>query len=676
MDTEDILSTIPSTSEMPEIVERNEVPVTVERPLSPFERITSGAIDGRPVSNYNGKLDALLIAISKTMKLLAKDKLLSAEKCKAYKELERITTDDIRRACEDVSLKTMRAMTSFEECSRAKIKAPKIQPNASNTVSANASKDFAIRINNGYFAHGQKYSARLKDILSAVVEVVQGNNLSFAAAVGLLRRALRDPARQFMEYLLMGGTDLAGIFDNLQENYNTSMSSTEAAIKLRKMLSMPIENLDQFLSDLLDLSIISIQDNLPASEQTKAGFIIATSHLVNYISKQYSHLASIVKYDLKCIQSAYKGKDSEIFLNMMKVLRLHRESLETGKRSTHNKINEISEIDGVIPTLPPDNLVKPTNPMIGSQIPQASLTSQEIRDIIRDEIRPSSKPENTNQEGFKSGDVKNIVQEIVQGILPSQNPMVKHVPVPVPISVSNPSIGMDWGMNMANYGDQEANQLENFIQANQEAWAQNMAIPNPPAQAGRPYLQGSFPRFMQGQNPNYQNRFVPQMMQRATNFFRAPFGGQSKNPNYQPLGNKPNADTNPRPNEQGQGARRNFLPVEMYKHFAQGRCFVCGLQGHSFRECTVFGPTNNITDKVCPDCEKHNIVAFHNDCHGKNFKVHHNLEQTQTNGTNTQNQGAGNQVSEIDLAGLESLGIDPSMLPVYCPEMDNVSKNA
>ncbi len=143
---------------------------TIHRPMSPIERIVAGSIDGRPIANWNGKMDGLLIALAKTMKLLAKDKLSAGEKRKAYSMLEQITTEDIQKACTDASNKTIKAITSFEDVSQTKVKAPVIAPNANDMINPQASKDFSSRIGNGYFASNSKHTVKMKDLLSANVD--------------------------------------------------------------------------------------------------------------------------------------------------------------------------------------------------------------------------------------------------------------------------------------------------------------------------------------------------------------------------------------------------------------------------------------------------------------------------------------------------------------------------
>ncbi len=124
-------------------------PQILHRPMSPIERIVAGNIDGRPVTNWNGKMDSLLIALAKTMKLLTKDKLSAGEKKTAYELLEQITTDDIKKAVDDASFKTMKALMSFEDHSQQKVKAPIIAPDATDMILPNVSKDVGGRINNG-----------------------------------------------------------------------------------------------------------------------------------------------------------------------------------------------------------------------------------------------------------------------------------------------------------------------------------------------------------------------------------------------------------------------------------------------------------------------------------------------------------------------------------------------
>ena len=74
------------------------------------------------------------------------------------------------------------------------------------------------------------------------------------------------------------------------------------------------------------------------------------------------------------------------------------------------------------------------------------------------------------------------------------------------------------------------------------------------------------------------------------------------------------------------------------------------MQGHSYRQCPIFGPGQAVTSAPCPDCESHNIKAFHMNCQGKNFKAHQNMargREAQGQWKNN-NNGQQNQISQVD----------------------------
>ena len=651
----DNITTVPSTS-------TNVPSVVVERPLSPFERIVAGTIDGKPLSQVDGKMDGLLIALAKTLKLLTRDKVSAHDKRRAYEELERISIDDIRKACEDASIRTINAITSFEDVTVQKIPAPVIDENPTDYVSPQASKDFSARINNGYFCGVQKHTVRMKDILNAVSDVVTFYKLSPKAALNLLRRCLRDPARQLMENLVESGASLEDLFDNLQDHYNSGMSCGEASQRLRTLLNNPITNLDDFLGDLLNWSICSVKD-LPASEQNKCGFLMANGYLQSYLYKQYPHLSSIIKHDLKQIQSAQRGKDpAASYLAMMRVLRLHRDALETGGSRRNHRVGAGAiagiNIDSMEHPSDPYMIQENTGPLMSPSMPKGP-SAQEIRDIIRDEIRQNSSPTRPelSQEVPPRG-IKEVVQEIMHGVM---NARADQAPTPYmeACGLNNP----EWNM----YND-------TIQEVNNPPWARNEANKSLPV-GNRP-PNGQLPNqgvAQPGQQANYRPKWMPQVMQKVGQIPpRPPFypqGNQQQNPNFIPLGQ-------PRPDQYGI-PRRNPLPEDVYaKHFAAGNCFLCAMTGHSFRQCPIFGQGHKLTSEPCPNCEQHGIKAYHEDCQGRNIKAHQNMQRGHENVNRWNNNGNPNQVSQIDMLPFyPEEGDGQEAVPLYIPDGGEWPKN-
>ncbi len=643
-------------------------PVVIDRPMSPIERIMAGNIDGRPIHTWNGKMDSLLIALAKTLKMLTKDKLSSGEKKKAFDLLEQITTDDIKKACDDASQKTIKALMSFEDNTQPKIKAPTIHPNATDQISPQASKDFSNRINNGYFASNAKNTVKMKDVLSAVKDVVEWYKITETGAKNLLRRSIREPCRTFFENLESSGASLERIFSSLQDHFNQSMSSTEASQKLRVLLSQPIQDLDSFLADLLNYSICSARD-LPASQQNKAGYLLATGYLNSYLARQYPHLFSLLRHDINALQSANQGEYPETFLTMMRVLCLHRESLQAQGRKNPNKISEIA--DDFVANGDSRQIQESQAGQIGPVVNPP--TSQDIREIIRDEIRQNQtnvplQQVTTEKQDAGQGNMKNMLQEIVQEVLVPQMSMMSMEPryesAPLP-------------------SDHYLMQINDYIQANNAPWVRNLAMPNTGPPPMRPGFSNPGANGMPG---GYRPRWSPQIMQRPQGFVpNSQYYGQSfGQPRMQ--GQSP-AMQGQVPMNQGKTGetRRLHFPEEVYsKYFGDGnKCFLCALPGHAFRQCFVFGPGQKVAAQPCPTCDKQNIKAFHEDCNGKCVAAHKGFNQSkeavnqwnQGNASTQANAGDVAKVNEIGCYFNGEMGFNPAEMPVYSPEEDYWPKN-
>ena len=623
--------------------------VIPERPLSPVERILQGQVDGRPLFSINGKMDGLLIALAKVLKLLTKDKLSQTEKRKAFEALDKISTEDIQKAVESASIRAIEEITSFEDITLHKVKAPEIEQTAVDYVSPQASKDFSTRINNGYFASVARHTVKMKDILQAVADVTTFYKLSPKAALSLLRRCLRDPARQLMENLVSSNASLESLFVSLQDHYNTAISCTEASQKLRNLLNSPVTNLDDFLSELLNLSIASVKD-LPASEQNKSGFILATGYLTQYIHKYYPTLSSVIKHDFKVLQSTQRDSDpSSAFLGMMRVLRLHRDAIEASSKR-NNPRNAINEIDASS-SFSPIEEVAAAEPSPASQL-------EDIRELIKNEIRQNFPKPKPQQEGHtEQGQIKTMLQEVFHEYLghhqtsqqPLQTTYIPQVEIPPYPEYVQEVSNQNWNRDRS-----QQNRVPNGMMPPNQ---QQGAFPkwNPQAGQGRPMLGGR-PPF--GQNPP-----MPR-----------PNFSNNGNPNRMPLGNMGFAGP----------PRRNFVPEDVYaKYFSSGNCFKCGMQGHSYRQCPIFGQGNNVPSAPCPDCETHQIKAYHENCQGRNFRAHQNMTRSRDH-PNQQAHGP-SQVQQIDASqfypeeGLSFLPTDPGLIqqnvPLYIPNNGDMSKN-
>ena len=663
---------------MPSTSGTNPPPPPIERPLSPVERILGGSVDGRALAPVDSKMDGLLIALAKVMKLLTKEKLSSQEKQRAYNVLNQISTEDIRRAVRENADHTINQITSFEDVTLQKIEAPEIQDNAVDYVSPTASKDFNTRINGGYFCSNAKHTVKMRDILQSVADVVTYYRLSPKAALNLLRRCLRDPARQLLDNLVNSGSSLADLFVSLQDHFNSTISSSEASQKLRTLLNNPIQNLDDFLGELLNLSIASVKD-LPHSEQSKAGFLMATSYVQQYIHKYHNSLSTVIKHDFKQIQSAQKGRDpAAAYLAMMRVLRLHRDALESqGKRNPRpGHINAISADDD-------PNLVAPAIQELKTPMVANSPSAQEIRNIIRDEIQQTPLPPPKHNAMEESKDIKNMIQELM-----------------LEMAVQNTQPTPIFAQPMAPSWEQAGSE-------NQAAMIQEMNNPNwqrnrPNGQGYNPNNQGNRNGFGNGNNQGgIMPKWVPQMVQKAGQMIGGGMplnnnqaqNGFGQNPNRQPLGYNPQMGNQ----NANFGFRRRMVPEEVYnKYFANGSCFLCSMQGHSYRQCPIFGEGHPVTPTPCPDCESHQIKAYHANCHGKNFKAHQNMARGQNEvGQWPKNQNQNQQpntINQIDcptqfypeegLAGLHVLPGEPcsiqenNTIPLYVPGNAEWSKNA
>ena len=221
------------------------------RPFSPTQCINLGALDGRPVTNAGTPMEALLVANFKLLKAATRDDLSNKDRKKLTALAESFTVNDIKKACEDMSNRSISSITAIPDNTIKRVKPPNIHEGATDKLSPQASKDFHCRTNGGYFGDLKHHSIKIRDLLDAVTDVCESYNLGSKAAISLIRRSLKDPARTFMENLLDSGTSLTRLFEALQDHYSYRMAPGEASKKLVQLLEKPIGNLDSFLTEVL-----------------------------------------------------------------------------------------------------------------------------------------------------------------------------------------------------------------------------------------------------------------------------------------------------------------------------------------------------------------------------------------------------------------------------------------
>ena len=625
------------------------------RVMSPVPR----AVDQGP-----SDLPGLLGTLTRSAALLTRGKLSDKEKREVLAELGAISQHDVSRVCDDMRDQTMRALTMADDYSKTKICPPPIDEGGKSIVPTPTSRDFSARIQGGFGGNG-KGSVRLQDVLLAVNDGISQGGLNSQGGMSLLRRALRDPARQFMEDIVKGGATLGEVYSHLQDHYSDDMNSMEATAKLDRLMSQPIENLDDFLGDMLHLSIASNRDNMAAGKDINAGYTMAMGNVNRYLNKNFPHTFSILKQDLNHMHATKKKmSESEIYLNYTRKLRMHRAALESQGRRRGPRISEISD-GGDDKWGLNDHRVSEVHTARNADMgpnEKWALTDS-IRSAIRDEMKSQDK-QDVAKEGVQIEEIK----AMIQGISQEQARLGEKVETQARrANYSTPVMQEGFGWN----------NVDHMIQANNGSWVENMAIPNPPAQSnglGYPRTMGQSYMGMRsmGQYPPRQVRWASDYAPRGPYQGRSGYGGMGGNPNYQPvtianrnMGGFPQLG-------QRQDAGRGPLSAEAYKDFANGRCFACGLMGHSYRNCEVFGPVAQVRGPLCPDCEKHGIKAYHENCQGKNYKYH--LSVGQHPGSKVEaSQSA--QVSEMRvLEGLGPYGME--YIPVYHHEGNMMPKNA
>ena len=579
---------VPEARTTPEVTPHEAVPaVSPEkqplRPLSPVVCINAGALDDKPVTPAASPLEALLVANMKILKSITTSKPGDMKKVHSY--VENFTVEDIRKAVDDVSTRAAGVAAALPDVTLQKVPAPIIADEAISTIEPKVSKDFSWRTNNGFFASISHHTVSMKDLLTAAAEVAETHKLSPKAILALIRRSLRDPARTFLENLVDSNISLKGLWEELQACYSQRMPAGEASRRLGQLLSKPIDNLDNFLSDILNLSILS-QRSLPASMQNKGGHLLAISHLHHYLQTFYPFLTPIITHDLTKLQSVQADiQPSDLLLALMRLLRTHKAALER----TDVRKARISEVG--TPDLSPQ---------------EGGTSGQTL---------PPLSP------GFVE-QLSGRIEEKVTKIMDSK--LATHIGTATTATMANPPL--------------LPGQIPQYVPASQgqapvvESKVQELKTP--------PWA----PHISPHQSPHQQQSYSAQRYAHPRPSGRPPGpSGYTRNPNYAPLGNmgqrapgtshyqalRPppptglsgatrTTDTNP------WTAGRRLIAEDIYqKHFAGGKCFRCGLSNHSFRQCPHVCDEEELAKEPCPTCMQQGVMAFHKDCMGRITSLHH-----------------------------------------------------
>ncbi len=411
-----------------------------DRPLSPIEGLVGGAVDGRPLETSGNPLENVLLANFKLLKALYKDNLPAKEKKKMLAALESISTEQVKMACNDPFSRTMKSLTSFEDFTMEKVLPPRIRGDGTDIISTSAFKDFACRVRNGYFGSMTSNNISMKDMLSAVTEVSELYNLSPKGTISLIKRCMREPARTFLDNLVSSNISLKDLFDQLQENFTPRMSGVEASRTLGKMLGKPIENLDSFLTDLLNYSIAA-QASFPVKQQSTMGQLLANSHLLDYIQKMYPALFPVLVPDIKRIQTSHPEPEA-LYRALMQLLRAHRTTLEQQPRG-HGRISEIV-----------------SNPL--NDIPQQQETNAEasggLEDSLKNQIAKGFEGLASLMQGFSlSGNTQPSVEEMGnQPWVPATQG--RNNPSPRSGNIQNPNVGYTRNTSLGNMGNRYSQQ--------------------------------------------------------------------------------------------------------------------------------------------------------------------------------------------------------------------------
>jgi hypothetical protein len=321
---------------------QKETETSTSRPFSPVQCINSGILDGRPI-NASSPMESLLISYFKLLKAATKDDLSSRDRKKIQALADSYSVNDIRNACADISNRSVNAIATMPDITIKRVLPPVIQDNAINRISSVVSKDYQCRTNGQTFGDSKHHSIRIKDILEHVKELCEAYNLGEKPCLSLIRRSLKEPSRTFFDNLTDAQVTFPRIWQILQEHYSFKMDPGTASKKLVSLLERPIESLDSFLTELLNLAI-SAQNSLPVSLQSKYGHLYAVTHLLEYLQRMYPHVLATISHDLAKLKAIQTNMEpSEMYLALMRILQMHRSSLETPPpRRNHHRVHEIS----------------------------------------------------------------------------------------------------------------------------------------------------------------------------------------------------------------------------------------------------------------------------------------------------------------------------------------------
>jgi hypothetical protein len=532
--------------------------------IKPMDVINLGGLDGKPVAPAKTPLESLLLSMFKMLKQLTKDNCSESDRRSVHALIEQLTTRDLQHACNDISTRAATAVHTMPSPHIKKVAPPMIRDDAHDRITPEASKDFNLRINHGTFSSLQKHTVTMRDLLSSATEVAETHNLNVRGVISLLRRSMREPARSFMEHLIDSNLTLPKLYSELLEYYSPRLAAAEAARRLGELLSKPISDLDEFLSDVMSLAIQS-QQSLSANMQGTAGQLLAVSNLLDYVGKHHPTVFAIVSHELTKSQTVNPSMEpSDVLLSLMRLLRMHRVSLEHGGRR-HHRISEIitpagqmsqgqsaATSQGVAPYLPQG----PTAP------PLPSHSEPTISHIHREQ----QMPERPNNAATTEGRIEELTQQIghlhqlIQGTWTGQQ-QVPHTSYPVEAIGATP-------------------------------WAP------------------SLPRMLKPQAMAPRNL----VDYRPLNMALRPPGA-----NFTPMGPRPQ---NGQPGPSWTPQRPRQLPNDVYtRHFSGGQCFRCNLTGHSFRQCPHISE-GTLASTPCHDCQAHGIMAYHISCGGRIARLH------------------------------------------------------
>ncbi len=310
--------------------------------VSALDAITMGALDNQPLhlAPRNG-LEKLFISAFKALRASTREGLSNADRRRLNSVIENISINDISGAIQEFTAHTAQASHAMPDTNVRRVHPPAIGPNPLDRLSPDAAKDFSFRTKHLSVGGSKHTDLSMYDLLQATTEVAEHYQLGIKPILSLLRRSLKEPARGFLESMVDSGASLAKVYSELLDFFSPKVSTAEAARKLSDLLSQPVvDDLDSFLGKIMSLSINS-QATLPAPLATKAGHLLAVSHLNEFLGKHFPHIFTLVANEMAKLQSLNPSLDSsEILFAMMRLIKVHRAAIERPTGASH-KVSEI-----------------------------------------------------------------------------------------------------------------------------------------------------------------------------------------------------------------------------------------------------------------------------------------------------------------------------------------------